>query len=223
MEFIEDSFQGLQREANKDSTFILEKEGYHLYFLFDGVSSAHGAVEAITQIKVFIQKNISVYEKSEHFLLKELIEDLNIMLLRSKLNEPFTTICVLYVPFSKNAFLQYTHLGDSRLYGVKQNLVSLTQDNNIERMPNVLTKCLGLKKLETGDFYEKNIAQEYDSYLLCSDGFYNIMEKKRSLFLQILNKDLNLLKKEIARLIFNQNSDDATYILIKVKLVASTN
>jgi len=223
MEYIEDSFQGLQRESNKDSTFILEKEGYHLYFLFDGVSSASGAIEAISQIKLFIQNNISIYEKSGHFLLKELIEDLNIMLLKSKLSEPFTTICVLYVPFSKNAPLQYTHLGDSRLYGFNQNLVSLTQDNNIEKMPNILTKCLGLKKLETGDFYEKDITQEHDYYLLCSDGFYTIMEKKRSLFIQIFNKDLNLLKKEIARFIFNQNSDDATYILIKVKLVASTN
>ncbi|SHK07625.1 PP2C family protein-serine/threonine phosphatase [Paramaledivibacter caminithermalis] len=85
------------------------------------------------------------------------------------------------------------HIGDSRIYKINEDMIKLTKDHswvaqqirqgkmNIQEAvnhprKNVLLQCIGIK--ETLDiFSKKGQVLEKDIFLLCSDGFYNLLKK----------------------------------------------
>jgi serine/threonine protein phosphatase PrpC len=217
LEYVGDSWQGVQRETNKDSFHVLIDKEYAMFFVFDGVSSAKNAKLGVDAAIEFSQKNHEVYLHNHDFHLSEMIQDMNVLLLQTGIEELYTTCCIAYIPFDDNLPIKITHLGDSRIYGVDKNLTAYTNDHNNPVLRNMLTKCLGLARLKPGDFYETGIADFPKRMLICTDGFYHVMETNPDLFLRLLNMpSLNALKDKIKKTIAMQNFDDATYLLVSI-------
>ena len=115
--------------------------------------------------------------------------------------------------------MKITHLGDSRIYGVNTHLKIFTDDHNDPIQRNMLTKCLGLDRLSIEDFYEKKIENSPSRILLCTDGFYHVMEAAPELFLHILNMpEISDVKHKISKSMELRNYDDATYLLVSMNI-----
>ncbi len=125
-----------------------------------------------------------------------------------------STISALF--FSKiNETAKYINIGDTRIYVfTNQFLEQITIDDSLIGLENIITKCLG-NDLAIEDFQPKNIEKHYN-YLLCTDGFYKIMEEELKDYFNTLNfKNLTNIKKKITYLQRRKNRDDSSYILIK--------
>ena len=205
----------MQRDENKDGYHVLVAKDYSLFFIFDGVSSSKNAKLGVNTLIEFCDKSHEMYYQNREFHLSHLIEDMNICLLKGKSEDMHTTCCILFLPHDENLPVKFTHLGDSRIYGIRQNLNQYTEDHNDPVLRNMLTKCLGLKRLVTEDFYEKKMDDLSEKIFLCTDGFYNVMESDPGLFLKLFKSaDMKTIHEQIKNAIFLKNSDDATYILI---------
>lgn len=214
LEYIAGSWQGLQRPSNKDGYHVIASEQYHLFFIFDGVSSSKNASLGIKTVIDFCNNSHGIYYKHGDFHLKYLMEDMNIAILRSHLEAAETTCCCVYIPRERSGFIKYSHLGDSRVYALKEDFTCLTTDHNDGVFSHMLTKCLGLKRLKEDDFYEKNLHSDPLRLFLCTDGFYNVMEEDFTFFSGLLREPLDQFKQDIEKFIYLRNADDATYLFI---------
>jgi serine/threonine protein phosphatase PrpC len=65
------------------------------------------------------------------------------------------------------------------------------------------------------DFRMQSINKNND-LLLCTDGFYTLMEGQEQLYFRLFQmRDLQTVKKRLLSSQLGKNSDDATYILIR--------
>lgn len=215
--YIGDSWQGLQRDSNKDGYHIINTGNYFLFMIFDGVSSSENARLGVDTLIKFCEKSHDIYYQNDNFMLSHMIEDMNICLLHSKTKDVQTTCSIAYIPCNEELPLKITHLGDSRIYGITPVLELYTEDHNDPLKPNLLTKCLGLDRLVEEDFYEKSIMKLPGRLLLCTDGFYNTLDHSPVFFKDLMNlPDLQAAKAEIAENIKFHNYDDATYLLVEI-------
>jgi len=216
IKYILDSIRGITHLENQDKTVVIENPTFSLFFVFDGVSSAKNASTAVNLSEKFIKENYRKYCKNDEVSLKNLIIGLNEHLIESNLEEMLTTCSCLYYSALENK-LKFLNIGDTRIYGISnQYITKYTKDNNLEQMPNVLTKCLGMKNLISQDFEEKYIANTDKRILICSDGFYKFLEKNKTIFHKLLNfKRLGNVEKALKREIIN-NEDDSTYLLLSL-------
>ncbi|MCF8448546.1 MAG: protein phosphatase 2C domain-containing protein [Taibaiella sp.] len=210
---IHGSIKGTQREINKDSILIIEDTGYNIYAIFDGVSSASGAKDATIFAKKFIRSNHRRFLNNSRDL-SSLMNEVNQKLISLKIEEPYTTYCIVVYFFESKNWL-YSSIGDSRIYLISnQYLVPITRDDNI--FGNTLTKYLGNSTLTKYDFYQISLEQDHNSILLCTDGFYSQMEKEKLKFFEMFNyKSLIRAKQKIYNYLRHQNRDDASFILIR--------
>ena len=217
VQFIAQSWQGIHRDSNKDGFHVIRSGDYVILLLFDGVSGSENARAAVDTVIDFCIKSHAMYYKNSDFNLAHFLEDMNVCILRMRNKESLTTCCVVYIPLTSAIPIKITHLGDSRIYGVDHDMVLYTEDHCDPEIRHMLTKCLGLERLQQEDFYEKNISDPVRRLLLCTDGFYEVMGTDSSYFLNLFRtSDLRSIKEKIAQLIPVQNSDDATYILADI-------
>ena len=212
---ISDSLKGYEREQNKDGSLVLEHETYFLAIIFDGVSSANRAKEGVTLAKEFIKKVHDNYTQDGTLRLADLVCATNDVLVASGIPTPYATISSICIPFhGKNATI--VSLGDSRIYGITgQEMTQLTKDDNPPDDENVITKCLGMEELERIQVREKNIELEAKRLLLCTDGFYHVMEDRPELFHEVLNyQRLGNIKKRLRKELSGDNYDDASYVIV---------
>lgn len=105
-----------------------------------------------------------------------------------------TTLSMLFI--HRNEYI-IKHLGDSRIYKINDKITRLTEDHSwiaeelrkgsinkqqAENHPqkHILLQCIGVKK--SLDIFEiKGDILEGDKFLLCSDGFYNLLKKEEIL------------------------------------------
>ena len=216
---IEDSWKGIYRDQNKDASLIVSTDQYQLNIVFDGVSSVDHAVDGIHLLTKLVKENHEAYYNGQTYDLRSLLMDMNGILLKSRWTDMQTTICALYLPtdFEEPAII--SHLGDSRIYVFNESIAKcITEDHNVPQLPNMLTRCLGLKSLTDSDFYETKIQPQGDQlFLLCTDGLYSIFEDQLlSIAAKFNAHNANEIRGNIKEFILNKNSDDATYILIYI-------
>jgi len=151
--------------------------------------------------------------------LSDLILELNKILCNSGLNDPFMTYAILEIPKDNSRMYQFSSMGDSRIYVLTPQYVSqLTKDDSIN--DNFITKFLGRPNLIHSDFQtvQQNITEK--AFLLCTDGFYSVIENEKKGFLEIIRaiglKKWYYVKYRMEKLILNRNNDDATYILVRI-------
>lgn len=215
------SYKGFARSDNKDNVFFVSSDYSFLMGVFDGVSSASGSGQAVNIAKEFVVNNYKNFKKDKMTDLSNLIFELNNTLCNSSLNDPFMTYALLEIPKDNdNSSCQFSSMGDSRIYAITPQYVSqLTTDDSIEA--NFITKFLGKHNLIYSDFkiIEHSLIEK--AFLLCTDGFYSVIEFNKTGFLEII-KALNLkkwsyIKYRMDKLMLNKNKDDATYILVRIE------
>ena len=166
----------------------------------------------------YIKKNQAKYYSVDFFDFAGLMFETNQFLLNQKIAEVKTTYCSVCLTTNHPNTIHYSSLGDSRVYLINpQYLTQLTKDDKYLASQNIITKCLGMQGLQKDDFYGSvHSILDTEQILLCSDGFYNLMEKKKIAFFETFAKHyLNPIKNNLHELIKKNNHDDSTYILIK--------
>ncbi|MEJ7823409.1 MAG: protein phosphatase 2C domain-containing protein [Chitinophagaceae bacterium] len=212
---IANSIIGVNKKENQDNFLIIEEDQDCIYAIFDGVGSAKNS-KLSTDIAVeFIKQNYQTYKKEECFL-SLLMYECNNAILSLKILEPFTTFCIAQVPNDAKRQIIFSSLGDSRIYFItKQYIDQITKDDKSAFGRNNITKCLGMN-LYKNDFTQHNLNREGSSILLCTDGFYDILEKNRLKFFETFQKpnDKSIFN-ELNHFIEENNFDDASYIFIR--------
>ncbi|HYC85364.1 MAG TPA: protein phosphatase 2C domain-containing protein [Chryseosolibacter sp.] len=213
-ECISDSIKGTKSAENQDGVAIVKTSDYGLFFIFDGVGSARNSKFAVDASINFVNQNHQKFAEADTYLVEDLLLELNDHILSFEELESLTTFCLVYLDYKLNR-CKVCSLGDSRIYAFSNQYISqITKDDNLPGS-HMITKCLGMKSIKASDFKLQQL-DIIGSFLLCTDGFYRLMEANKMRFFRILNyknlgRTVNQLRKEVA----NNNSDDCTYIIIK--------
>ncbi len=217
IQYISDSLKGTTRSMNKDKLLVIDGGvKYDLFVLFDGVSTSENAVKCIDIAINYITENHKRYLAGRSIKLADLMYGANQEIISCNLSAAYSTYSAVYVSKVKPQYI-ISNMGDSRIYGISnQYLVEYTEDDSFGENTNLLNKCLGMKELKLSDFKEIKLNQFEKMLLICSDGFYHLMEANLNTFFQIFGaKRLLTMKRKLHTLIENYNSDDATYVILQ--------
>jgi serine/threonine protein phosphatase PrpC len=213
-----ESIKGLNKRENQDNYLVIEETDYSIYFIFDGVGSALNSKKATELSKKYISQKHSAFFSNGYFDFSGLMYETNQFLIETNIPQVKTTYCSVCLSSEISNKVQYSSLGDSRVYLINpQYLTQITKDDRYLSRQNVITKCLGMLDLEKSDFYTKEFSlSEKEQILLCSDGFYSLMEKGIASFFETFYMQyLNSIKRKLNDLVKGNNIDDSTYVLIK--------
>lgn len=212
MTIIFHSIKGLHRDKNQDDTLLIEEEGYYLFFLFDGVSSLQNSISFIQCCKKFINENYVNYFDTSIRLSKLMYDAHCYSINKSELG--LSTCSAVYLSRRKNSGV-YFNMGDSRIYSFNSSyLEQVSIDDSIIGQPHVITKALGGEGLTLHDFIQSDM-DGTGGILMCSDGFYSLMEDNLRRYFNVLQfkRPKNIINA-LKSLQEGHNSDDSTYILI---------
>ncbi len=234
---------GLKRERNEDFVYVpADDESIKIFILADGMGGANaGEVASSTAVKTvknYIKKNFIKIERTKEELEKliydSMIEANRVVYNLASTNEEYkgmgTTLIVMLIYRGR---IYIGHIGDSRVYRIRQNIFrQLTKDHTyvqslvkqgaisleeakIHPQKNVLVKVLGCEKKIEPDIITKGITKE-DILLICSDGLYNMLDDKY-IFETIMKNifDVNVAcKKLIEKANHNGGLDNISAIII---------
>lgn len=196
---------GKARETNEDFYYISNEENnLKLYILADGMGGYNGgeiaSKLATMAAKGYIESNFNniSYEKENILnLVRSAIEYANMVVYEkakenSELKNMGTTleVCLIY---NNKAFIG--HVGDSRVYRIRKNIIrKLTQDHSYVQelvkdgtitkeeavnhpKKNMLMKALGCTPFVEPDVMVKGFLKE-DIIVMCSDGLTNMVTEQ---------------------------------------------
>lgn len=188
------------REVNEDSARVFEKDGKKCLVLCDGLGG-HGkgevasalVVEAVGQIFNSAQKIDEDFLRSAFKLSQEALIDEQIR--QDAKTDMKTTAVAMYIDGNK---VQWGHVGDSRLYAFAKNKVKLrTLDHSVPQMlvfareikekqirnhpdRNRLLRVMGIEwEKPMYELAEQTQLEKYQAFLLCSDGFWELIDEKQ--------------------------------------------
>ena len=143
-----------------------------------------------------------------------------------------TTLSMLFI--YRNEYI-IKHIGDSRIYRIKNEVIRLTEDHswvseqirqgrmNEEEAVNhpkshVLLQCIGVRE-NLNIFEKKGRVLDEDIFLLCSDGFYNLLMKDEILDVvreyRVKDEDIQSKVEELMEKVKIRGAfDNASVILI---------
>lgn len=223
------------REINEDSADVLEDNGNYCFILADGLGG-HGKGEVASALVVETVKQIFQQYQKPDFLEKgfetaqqNLLDEQKRQDAQSKMK---TTMVVLELIDGQ---VRWGHIGDSRLYYFnKRKLIKRTLDHSVPQMlvmageikekqirghedRNRLLRVMGVEWENSGytleDFIPANSGQ---AYLLCSDGFWELIEEKT--MQQLLKKShsveewVDMMTTEVKKNGEGKNMDNYTAI-----------
>jgi len=205
---------GLKRTLNEDFASYLEKEEFKIYVVADGMGG-HNAGEVASQMAAerivsYVNERFSSCRVEE--LIDEAIKKVNRDIFiysntNEKLNGMGTTVTVCFITKS---FIQIANVGDSCCLAIKDNEIrKITKDHSLvqelvdsgnlseeeaEKHPkkNIITRALGTSSTVSVDVFRLDNNQ-YDLYILCSDGLTNELSKER--ILQVVTEDEDYIQK----------------------------
>ncbi|MGG7077430.1 Stp1/IreP family PP2C-type Ser/Thr phosphatase [Clostridium sardiniense] len=184
---------GIKRKFNEDSLGYFEGDSYSIYIVADGMGG-HNAGEvasemAASEVIKFVNDNINKFCDN---VLEEAIKKVNSDIYNysasdKKLKGMGTTItaCLCY-----NNKVIVANVGDSSCFGVKDDIVyKLTKDHSLVQQlldagsiseteamnhpnKNIITRAVGTSDNVEVDIFKFEL-NEYDKYLICSDGLTN--------------------------------------------------
>lgn len=209
---------GKARDMNQDSFYIsdLEKDEIKLYILADGMGGYKGgeiaSSLAVANSRNFIFNNFNKTKKDRESLsklVKDAIEYANMIVYEKsqedeELHDMGTTldVCLIY---NNKVFIG--HVGDSRVYRIRKNIMrKLTTDHSyVEKLvkegtitkeeaynhpkKNMLMKALGCNALIEPDILCKGFLKD-DILLMCSDGLTNML-RESEIYSPLLNNPNN--------------------------------
>lgn len=212
---IAESIQGENRAVNKDRYgFFGRDETEFLVVVLDGVSSEASAKHGTRMALAVFERE---FKNGNSVDLRSLVLLANEKLKNSRYERPYTTACLMYINIEHDPWIQFCSIGDTRGYVISpSNIVQITKDHISEHAKNVITHCLGMHDIFTGDiFISEKIYGE--TFLVCTDGFYSVMDKSIPLFHSVF-KDTRVsnFSKKMRNILKGNNSDDATYVFVRI-------
>jgi PPM family protein phosphatase len=203
---------GLKRTLNEDFASYLEKEEFKIYVVADGMGG-HNAGEVASQMAA--ERIVSyVDEKFSSSNVKNLIEEaikkvnrdiFNFSNTNEKLNGMGTTVTVCFITKS---FIHIANVGDSCCFAIRNNEIKkITKDHSLVQelvdcgsisekeaqnhpKKNIITRALGTSSTVSVDVFE--LDNEYELYILCSDGLTNELTKEE--ILQVATEQQDYMK-----------------------------
>jgi protein phosphatase len=197
------SDRGYIRATNQDSYLIQRIDDAVLAVVCDGIGGARaGDVASSVSCKIMDE----LFIKKEHFSdmddvriwLKSAISEVNQHIVALSRNvedyQGMGTTMVAIVIANDNII--GANVGDSRIFGINEELIQLSDDHSLvnelvklgkvkkedaNRHPNrnMLTNAIGIGMQIDIDIFD--IADSYDSILLCSDGLHGYVEESEIL------------------------------------------
>ncbi|MCE5220421.1 MAG: Stp1/IreP family PP2C-type Ser/Thr phosphatase [Clostridium sp.] len=219
---------GLKRTLNEDFASYLEKEEFKIYVVADGMGG-HNAGEVASQMAA--DRIVSyVNEKFSFCRVEDLIDEaikkvnrdiFNFSNSNENLSGMGTTVTACFI--TEN-FIHVANVGDSCCFAIKHNEIrKITKDHSLvqelvdsgsisekeaENHPkkNIITRALGTSSIVNVDVFQLD-NNEYDLYILCSDGLTNELTKEEILqvvteekdYIKSANKLVNLAKEKGGR------------------------
>lgn len=184
---------GIKRKFNEDSVGHFECDSYGIYIVADGMGG-HNAGEVASEMAVsnvieFVKNNINSLGEC---VLEDAVENVNKKIYEYsvsnlKLSGMGTTItaCLVY-----DGKIVIANVGDSSCFGINSSgLFKLTKDHSLVQQlidsgsiseeeainhpnKNIITRAVGTHEDVEVDIFKFDI-DEYDKYLMCSDGLTN--------------------------------------------------
>ena len=216
---------GKARDMNEDFYYIANNEDFlKLYILADGMGGYNGGEIAsrlaTSSVKSYIESNFNEIEHTKENiadLIKNAIEYANMVVYekskeREELENMGTTleVCLIY---NNKAFIG--HIGDSRIYRIRKNIIrKLTQDHSYVQelvndgtitkeeavhhpKKNMLMKALGCTPFIEPDITIKGFLKD-DIIVICSDGLTNMINEQEiyNIIVQdVTNSSTNLVNR----------------------------
>lgn len=213
---------GKARDINEDFYYASNSQDYlKLYILADGMGGYNGgeiaSKLATISVKGYIESNFNKIEHTKEAiieLIKNAIEYANMVVYeKAKENEELsnmgTTIEVLVI-YNNKLFIG--HIGDSRIYRIRKNIIrkltvdhsyvqELVNDGTITKeeaknhpKKNMLMKALGCTPYVEPDLTIKGFLKD-DIVIMCSDGLTNMLNEEQiyNTVLQDINNTSNIL------------------------------
>ena len=214
---------GMTRSMNQDSLLVSDnnRNVLNLYILADGMGGYKGgeiaSKLATISVKGYIESNFNKIEHTKEAiieLIKNAIEYANMVVYeKAKECEEFsnmgTTIEVLVI-YNNKLFIG--HIGDSRIYRIRKNIIrKLTEDHSYVQelvndgtitkeeaknhpKKNMLMKALGCTPYVEPDLTIKGFLKD-DIVIMCSDGLTNMLSEEEiyNTVLQDTNNTSNIL------------------------------
>lgn len=213
LEYISNSKKGINRDRNQDRILVTDTNEYIIFMVFDGVSSIPESYLFIAEFKKqfkLVKSKINVSGNNLDLLLYSCHEE--------ALKRNIYGMCTFSLLFwsKKESLAKYINIGDSRIYIFSNQFIEkITEDDSLVGRENVITKCLGSRILSIKDFELSEVETSFN-FLICTDGFYKLMERDLEDYFQTINfRYLKNIDKKIANLQFRANNDDSSYILIR--------
>lgn len=240
MRILAKSDVGKARDMNQDCFFVSdEKEEVKIFILADGMGGYKGgeiaSSLAVSTTKNYIKNNLlKIKKEKEDFfqLLNGAIEYANLVVHeRSKedpeLKDMGTTldVCIIY-----NNRVYIGHVGDSRVYRIRKNIIrKLTTDHSyVEKLvregtitreeaynhpkKNMLMKALGGNNLVEPDIMCKGFLKD-DILLMCSDGLTNML-RDNEIYEVLLKNPEKPIEALINKANANGGLDNITAIIV---------
>lgn len=230
---------GKAREINQDYYYISTTGKLNLYILADGMGGYNGGEVAsklaIDSVKKYIENNFEKEKETKESILnliKSAIEYANMIVYKKskevkELEGMGTTldVCLIY-----NNKIFIGHVGDSRIYRIRQNVMrkltkdhsyvqKLIEDGTITReeamthpKKNMLMKALGCTPYVEPDVRARNYIVG-DILIMCSDGLTN-MVKEEEIYKTVIEDAVEAPKKLIEQANKLGGYDNITVITI---------
>lgn len=241
MESFGKSNKGLIREKNEDTIyFSLESIGRleNLFVVADGMgghkSGEIASQKAIDFFEEYIKLNEINQEDIEEIIISGISFSNNKILALSTMSDEYkgmgTTISLCSV---ENNRLHVGHVGDSRIYIIRETMEQITLDhtyvNEMVKLGEItedeakvhpkrsyITRALGIDDMVMVDYFVRYVKEE-DIILLCSDGLTNMVNEDK--IFEIIKKDSSLESKVnelINEALINGGRDNISAVLIRI-------
>ena len=208
-----------KRLSNMDGLLLCEKTvrdiPIFLAAVCDGVGSTQDGAYAAAQTLIMLHKWFYVLEQTEslglHFLSR--MKKINTELSRQILNQDLKAATTFSAIFMTPDWYYLIHVGDSRIYGWKDRcLVQMTQDCVTSQ--GELCSYLGQEK--SADFMYCEGRNEYQKYLLCTDGLYKRMDPEflKEQMARVTKRNMKKIQKVLVNSVISGGEQDNITVAI---------
>lgn len=186
------------RGVNEDSVGVFENEALTGFLLCDGLGGHGMGDEASGLVKEVFGSLFSKTDEAVNFLADTFLAAQDVLMteqVERRAKHKMKTTAVALVTDERNAYIG--HIGDSRLYAFAKNKVKFrTSDHSV---PEMLVKAGEIKEKDIRnhpdrsrllrvmgvdweeamyELHEPVELKKYQAFLLCSDGFWELIEEK---------------------------------------------
>lgn len=232
MEFLYASYTDIGgRRNNEDSFYADESENGIILVVADGLGGDDSG-EIASSLAVEAVKNC--FYNSGIFNIEKAVCYANTAILKKQEETGLKMKTTISVAVIKKNTTTFANVGDSRIYAFKESsVVFQSVDHSVARLAaavgeidisnlrchpdrNLLTRALGVDKSIKIDITEIN-NEEYDSLLLCTDGFWEYVFEKEMIKCRTItqNPDIWIFRmQELLRQRIPENNDNNTAVAL---------